>query len=121
VFDEHIDLLRLGVQFHVSNELRSRKAKKPIVEFSLAHPDPPLRRSLPDPQKTRMDQRSTFSMIRLRHRRTKASGSRKASLTMMFMLAQSASRRWRRLNGHAQIVLLLEGKVFADVVLQNAA
>jgi putative transposase len=36
---------------------------------------------------------STFSTIRLRHRRTKGNGSRKASLTMMFKLAQSASRR----------------------------
>lgn len=64
---------------------------------------------------------STFSTIRLRHRRTKGSGSRKASLTMMFKLAQSASRRWRRLNGHHQLVLVLEGKVFTDGVLQNAA
>jgi putative transposase len=38
---------------------------------------------------------STFSPIRLRHRRTKESGSRKSNLTMMFKLAQSASRRWR--------------------------
>lgn len=64
---------------------------------------------------------STFSTIGLRHRRTKGSGSRKASLTMMFKLAQSASRRWRRHNGHHQIVLILEGKVFAAGVLQNAA
>jgi transposase-like protein len=64
---------------------------------------------------------STFSTIRLRHRRTKGSGSRRASLTMMFKLAQSASRRWRRLNGHHQIVLVLEGKIFTDGVLQNAA
>ncbi len=35
---------------------------------------------------------STFSTIRLRHRRTKGSGSRRASLTMMFKLAQSASQ-----------------------------
>jgi len=40
---------------------------------------------------------------------------------MMFKLAQSASRRWRRLNGHHQIVLVLEGKVFTDGVLQIAA
>lgn len=64
---------------------------------------------------------SGFSTIRLRHRRTKGSGPRKASLTMVFKLAQSASRRWRRLNGHHQIVLVLEGKVFTDGVLQNAA
>lgn len=64
---------------------------------------------------------STFSTIRLRHRRTKGSGSRKASLTMMFKLAQSASKGWRRLNGHHQIVLVLEGRIFTDGVLQNAA
>jgi hypothetical protein len=34
-----------------------------------------------------------FSTIRLRHPRTKGSGSRRASLAMMFELAQSASRR----------------------------
>jgi len=64
---------------------------------------------------------STVSTIRLRHRRTKGSGARKASLTMMFKLAQSASRRWRRLNAHHQIVLVLEGRIFTDGVLQNAA
>jgi hypothetical protein len=40
---------------------------------------------------------------------------------MMFKLAQSASRRWRRLNGHQQLVLVLEGRIFTDEVLQNAA
>jgi len=64
---------------------------------------------------------STCSTIRLRHRRTKGSGSRRASLTMMFKLAQSASRRWRRLNAHHQIVHVLEGRIFTDGVLQNAA
>ncbi len=64
---------------------------------------------------------STFSTSRLRHRRTKGSGSRRAGLTMMFKLAQSASRRWRRLNGHHQLVLVLEGRIFTDGVLQNAA
>jgi len=64
---------------------------------------------------------STFATIRLRHRRTKGSGSRRASLTMMFKLAQSASKRWRRLNAHHQIVLVLEGRIFTDGVLQNAA
>jgi putative transposase len=64
---------------------------------------------------------STFATIRLRHRRTKGNGSRRASLTMMFKLAQSASKRWRRLNAHHQIVLVLEGRIFTDGVLQNAA
>jgi putative transposase len=64
---------------------------------------------------------STFATIRLRHRRTKGSGSRRASLTMMFKLAQAAQKRWRRLNGHQHIVHLLEGKTFIDGVLQDAA
>jgi len=64
---------------------------------------------------------STFATIRLRHRRTKGSGSRRASLAMMFKLAQSAQKRWRRLNGHQHIVHLLEGKKFIDGVMQDAA
>ena len=64
---------------------------------------------------------STFATIRVRHRRTKGSGSRRASLTMMLKLAQSASRRWRRLNGHHQIVLVFKRRIFTDGVMQNAA
>src|SRR5512136_563981 len=41
---------------------------------------------------------STFATVRLRTVRTKGSGSRTACLTMVFKLAQSASRRWRLLN-----------------------
>ena len=64
---------------------------------------------------------STFATIRLRHRRTKGSGSRRASLAMMFKLAQAAQKRWRRLNGHAHLVHLLEGKTFIDGIMQDAA
>jgi len=64
---------------------------------------------------------STFATIRLRHRRTKGSGSRRASLAMMFKLAQTAQKSWRRLNGHAHIVHLLEGKTFIDGIMQDAA
>jgi transposase-like protein len=64
---------------------------------------------------------STFSTIRLRHRRTKGSGTRRTSLAMMFKLAQSAETRWRRLNGHQQILHLLQGKTFIDGLLQDAA
>lgn len=64
---------------------------------------------------------STFATIRLRHRRTKGNGTRRASLTMMFKLAQSAEKRWRRLNGHEQLVPLLQGQLFQDGILQPAA
>jgi putative transposase len=64
---------------------------------------------------------STFATIRLRHRRTKGNGTRKTSLAMMFKLAQAAQKRWRRLNGHEQLNLILQGRVFVDGVLQDAA
>ena len=64
---------------------------------------------------------STFATIRLRHRRTKGSGTRRASLTMIFKLAQSAQKRWRRLNSHEKILPLLEGKVFVNGEMQDAA
>lgn len=57
---------------------------------------------------------STFATIRLRHRRTKGSGSRVASLTMMFKLAESAAKRWRLLNGHELLPDVIRGVVFAD-------
>lgn len=64
---------------------------------------------------------STFATIRLRHRRTKGSGSRKASLAMMFKLAQSAQKRWRRLKGHEKIIPLIQGKIFFNGIMQEAA
>jgi len=64
---------------------------------------------------------STFATIRLRHRKTKGSGSRRTCLAMMFKLAQSAEKRWRILNGHQQITPLLQGKKFVDGIPQEAA
>lgn len=64
---------------------------------------------------------STFATIRLRHRRTKGSGTRKTSLAMMFKLGQAAQKHWKRLNGYGQLELLLQGRVFVDGVLQGAA
>ena len=60
---------------------------------------------------------STFASVRLRHRRTKGSGSREASLTMIFMLVRQAERHWRRLNGSELIVHVIEGKEFKDGVM----
>jgi putative transposase len=64
---------------------------------------------------------STFATIRLRHRRTKGNGTRKASLAMMFKLAQAAQKKWQRLHGSEQLPLLLQGRVFVDGMLQDAA
>jgi hypothetical protein len=44
-----------------------------------------------------------------------------ATLTMVFKLAESAQKRWRRLNGHELIGDLIAGPPFSDGVKQHAA
>jgi len=57
---------------------------------------------------------STFATVRLRHRRTKGSGSRTACLTMVFKLMQSAAKRWRLLNGSQHLADVTQGVQFID-------
>ena len=64
---------------------------------------------------------STFATIRLRHRRTKGCGSRRTSMAMMFKLAQSAQKKWRRLRGFELIIHIVEGRTFKDGLLQENA
>src|SRR5690606_10356050 len=64
---------------------------------------------------------STFATVRLRTDKTKGCGSRRATLTMVFKLAQSAQKRWRRLNGHQLIGDLVAGITFTDGVKSRAA
>ena len=64
---------------------------------------------------------SAFATVRLRHKRTKGNGSRKACLAMFYKLAMSAEKRWRKLNGHDQIPDVIAGVRFTDGVKQQAA
>lgn len=64
---------------------------------------------------------STFATVRLRTKRTKGCGSRDATLMMVFKLVQSAQKRWHRLHNFKLIPLVLEGKIFVDGVLKEAA
>ncbi len=57
---------------------------------------------------------STFATVRLRTKRTKGSGSRIACLTMVYKLMQSASKKWRLLNGVPVLIEVLQGIVFVD-------
>ena len=64
---------------------------------------------------------STFATIRLRHRRTKGSGTRRTSLAMMFKLAESASKKWRKLRGYQLMIHVMQNKTFTDGVMQENA
>lgn len=62
---------------------------------------------------------STFSTVRLRHRRTKGSGRRRACLAIVFKLTQIAQSRWRCLSGAGMLVRLLDGCQFVDGIAQK--
>jgi transposase-like protein len=62
---------------------------------------------------------STFATVRLRHRRTKGSGSRDACLAMVFKLVQHAQRHWRKLDGHQLIPEVLGGRRFIDGIIDT--
>ena len=57
---------------------------------------------------------STFATVRLRTTKTKGCLSRMTALTMVFKLCQSASKKWRRLNGSHHIAAIIQGVKFKD-------
>jgi putative transposase len=62
---------------------------------------------------------SVFATVRLRHVKTKGSGSRTACLTMVYKLMGSASKKWRALNGSTLLPEVIQGTVFVDGVKQE--
>lgn len=64
---------------------------------------------------------STFATVRLRTVRTKGCGSRIATLTMVYKLAEQAEKHWRRLNKSELILLVIQGVEFVDGVMKKAA
>jgi hypothetical protein len=64
---------------------------------------------------------STFATVRLRHDKTKGSGSRTACLTMVYKLMESASKCWRSLNGSRLLAEVVKGTVFVDGIKEKPA
>ena len=57
---------------------------------------------------------STFATLRLRTDKTKGCLSRQSALAMVFKLAQSAERHWRRLDGSERLAQVIQGVRFRD-------
>ena len=57
---------------------------------------------------------STFATVRLRHRRTKGNGTRKATLAMVYKLCREAEQTWRKLDGFKFIPLVEAGIKFVN-------
>src|SRR4051812_2355238 len=62
---------------------------------------------------------SVFATVRLRHNKTKGSGSRSACLTMVYKLMESASKGWRALNGSKLLAEVIAGAVYIDGVKEE--
>ena len=57
---------------------------------------------------------STFATVRLRTKKTKGCGSRIATLTMVFKLALSAQKKWKKLYGFRKLKDVASGVIFKD-------
>ncbi len=57
---------------------------------------------------------STFTTVRHRTTKTKGCQSRNTAMTMVFKLCQSASKKWRRLDGSHQLAEIIMGVKFKD-------
>jgi putative transposase len=57
---------------------------------------------------------STFATVRLRTDKTKGCLSRQTALAMVYKLARSAERSWRRLDGAEQLAQVVQGVRFRD-------
>jgi putative transposase len=57
---------------------------------------------------------STFATVRLRTDKTRGCLSRQTALAMVFKLAKSAERHWRRLDGSERLAQVIEGVRFRD-------
>ena len=65
---------------------------------------------------------STFATVRNRTKRTKGSGSRIATLTMVYKLSLEAEKTWKKLKGYKLIPLVLKEVKFIDgELLEEAA
>jgi putative transposase len=57
---------------------------------------------------------STFATVRLRTDKTKGCLSRQTALAMVYKLARSAERSWRRLDGSQRLAQVIQGVRFRD-------
>ena len=64
---------------------------------------------------------STFATVRLRTDKTKGCGTRLATLAMVFKLAESASRHWKKLHKSELLADVVRGVRFVDGIKEIAA
>jgi len=64
---------------------------------------------------------SVFSTVKHRQKKTRGNGSRAACLAMVFKLTESASKKWRTLNGSSLLPDVIQGALFIDGIKHTEA
>ena len=64
---------------------------------------------------------SVFATVKHRQKKTRGNGSRAACLAMVFKLTESASRKWRALNGTALLPDVIQGVQFINGIKRDQA
>jgi putative transposase len=64
---------------------------------------------------------STFATVRLRTKRTKGMGTRKATLSMVWKLCKEAEKKWYKLRGSEYIPKILAGLFCKDGIFEDVA
>ena len=64
---------------------------------------------------------SVFATVKHRQKKTRGNGSRVACLAMVFKLAESASKKWRTLNGSSRLPDVIQGILFIDGIKHTEA
>jgi transposase-like protein len=64
---------------------------------------------------------SVFSTVKHRQKKTRGNGSRNACLAMVFKLTESASKKWRTLNGSSLLHDVIQGISFIDGIKHTEA
>jgi transposase-like protein len=64
---------------------------------------------------------SVFATVKHRQKKTRGNGSRAACLAMVFKLTESASRKWRTLNGSSLLPDVIQGVQFIDGIKHTEA
>ena len=94
--------------------VKDQKTMLTIIDFSAEHWLHSLALSARTSVRTTNSIESSFATVKVRTRKTKGAGSRKAGLAMAFKLVLAAEKRWRKVNAPHLVALVRAGVEFKD-------
>lgn len=94
--------------------VKDQKTMLTLFDFPAEHWLHSLAQSARTSVRTTNPIESSFATVKVRTRKTKGAGSRKAGLAMAFKLVLAAEKRWRKVNAPHLVALVRAGVEFKD-------